>query len=764
MVGSFYNGISGIKTHQFGIDSTSNNIANVNTTGYRGNLPEFKSLFATNLNFINSNSPINNDYNYGATIGSNAINSNDGTYVKADGDFNVAYSGKGWFVVGLDKSGEFDIKAPNYTGTQQNFFTRDGSFSLDGEGYLVNSSGYYMYGINLGKIAADGTLTGTNNLEADYSALGGSKLEPLKIPKDLHYKPTLTTEVNLAINLNRTQNPKGITALQDENGKFSMDKFLAQDINSLMDASGKPIDAKNFKDLKFSIEKGGATTDYTFSYGVDFKSVGELMELVKNKTGLTLGLKLDSEGNPTDCSLYLSNSGMQDIKLSVSGKLADKLGLKANESVLESAFKGQLSEFATGENYKDKDYVKYEGMIFQKKGDGVAAGNPLDDTNGWTLIDSSSVQEYIDKQAKEYNKDSFVIIDGKIYQKLTDKGIVEEVTDPATGEVTIKSPAEDTTNWKQVGETKIGSIGKYENGKTYKQDSIVSHNGILYQKINGEGNTNPAEDTKGWKALKLNGISSTQLQVPTYETNTEIFSDSGEKFILKSQYVLLEQGDPNSNPATLERWEVRTEIYDSTGKALISDTPAMSEITFNADGSANATPFEVPFNNGSITVDLTKSEDGKTSSNFAYTDSTTKSITQDGTASGIMKDIVINKDGIILVNFTNGKTEPIGRFGVAAFVNDQGLSKVGGNLFEMNARTINGQTSVVSGPPILAWNEDGLAGLKFGQVMDHMLETSNVDTGTALTDLIVYQRGYQMSAKSITTADQLMQEAIQLKR
>lgn len=140
---------------------------------------------------------------------------------------------------------------------QQNFFTRDGSFSLDGEGYLVNSSGYYMYGINLGKIAADGTLTGTNNLEADYAALGGSKLEPLKIPKDLHYKPTLTTEVNLAINLNRTQNPKGITALQDENGKFSMDKFLTQDINSLMDASGKPIDAKNFKDLKFSIEKVG---------------------------------------------------------------------------------------------------------------------------------------------------------------------------------------------------------------------------------------------------------------------------------------------------------------------------------------------------------------------------------------------------------------------------------------------------------------------------------------------------------------------------
>lgn len=763
MIGSFYNGVSGIKTHQFGIDSTSNNIANVNTTGYRANLPEFKSLFATQLNHINANSPINNDYNYGATVAANAINSNDGSYVSAGGDFNVAYSGKGWFVVGINKGGEFDIKAPNYI-AQQNFFTRDGSFSLDGEGYLVNSSGYYMYGINLGKIKDDGTLTGTNNLEADYAALAGSKLEPLQIPKDLHYKPTLTTKVNLAINLNRTQNPKGITVLTDEKGNFSRDKFLAQDINTLMNSSGKPIDAKNFKDLNFSIEKAGVTTDYTFTYGVDFKNMGELIEIIKEKTGLTLGLKLDSENNPLDCSLYLSNSGMQDIKLSVSGKLADQLGLKANKNPLQSAFKGEIKEFTDKTEYKDEDYITYKGLIFQKNGDGEANGNPIDSPDEWTLVDSSSVIEYVDMQAKEYEKDSFVAIEGKIYQKQTDKGQVEEETNAETGETIIQSPAEDTTNWKEVGEAVIGSIAEYKEGETYAKDSLVSLNGILYKKINGDGNTNPAEDSKGWKAISLNGITSTQLQVPTYETNTEIFSDSGEKLTLKSQYVLLEQGDSNANPAILERWEVRTAIYDATGKIPISETPVISEITFNADGSANADPFNVPFNNSNIIVDLTKSEDGKTSSNFAYADSTTKSITQDGIQSGILKEVVINEDGIILVNFTNGKMEPIGRFGIAAFVNDQGLSKVGGNLFTMNARTINGQTNVVSGPPILAWNENGFAKLKFGRVMDHMLENSNVDTGTALTDLIVYQRGYQMSAKSITTADQLIQEAIQLKR
>lgn len=763
MVGSLYSGISGIKTHQVGIDVTSNNIANINTTGFRANTPEFKSLFSTNLNYVNSNSPVANDYNYGVTLGSNAINTNDGTYVSADGDFNVAYSGKGWFVVGLNKNGEFDINNPNYN-VKQNYFTRDGSFSLDGEGYLVNSSGYYMYGINLGKIAADGTLTGTNNLQQDYANLGGSVLEPIQIPKELHYQPTLTTEVNLAVNLNRTQNAKGITALQDINGNFSMEKFLAQDINSLMDSSGKLLDAKNYKDITFSIEQNGVTTNHTFTYGDTgangFKSVGELIDLIKEQTGLDLALKLDENGNPSDCSLYLSNNSMQNVNVSISGRLAEKLGLSTNNEILDSAFTSQIKTFEENTVYQNGDYVNYQGMIFQKNGEGEALGNPIDNPESWNLVDSTKVPTYQENQ--EYLEGDFIVYEGRVYQRSAEE--ITMVEDPETGEFVPQNPAEDTQAWIEVGENTKGMIAEYQAGNNYQENAMVTLNGILYQKVNGAGNTNPSEDSSGWRILMSDSLDSTQLNVPTYETNTEVYSDTGEKFILKNQYILIEQGDQTATPPINERWEVRSAIYDSTGKTMISQNPVLSEISFNADGSANATPFAVEFQGGSIQVNLAQSDDGKSSSNFAYTDSALKSATQDGTESGIMDDIVINEDGIILVNFTNGKVEPIGRIGIAAFVNDQGLSKVGGNLFEMNAMTINGETSVVSGPPLLAWEETGTASLKYGQVLDHMLETSNVDTGTALTDLIVYQRGYQMSAKSITTADQLMQEAIQLKR
>ena len=49
MNSTLINSYSGIKTHQFGLDSISNNIANVNTIGYRENIPQFESLFSTNM-------------------------------------------------------------------------------------------------------------------------------------------------------------------------------------------------------------------------------------------------------------------------------------------------------------------------------------------------------------------------------------------------------------------------------------------------------------------------------------------------------------------------------------------------------------------------------------------------------------------------------------------------------------------------------------------------------------------------------------------
>ena len=99
--------------------------------------------------------------------------------------------------------------------------------------------------------------------------------------------------------------------------------------------------------------------------------------------------------------------------------------------------------------------------------------------------------------------------------------------------------------------------------------------------------------------------------------------------------------------------------------------------------------------------------------------------------------------------------------GISAFVNDQGLKKVGGNLFEMSEIVSGGDTYISSGKPLLGWSGQHL---RFGSVLYKHLETSNVDVGSALTDLVVMQRGYSMNAKAFTTGDDLIKEAINLKR
>ena len=188
---------SGIKTHQFGIDSISNNIANVNTTGYRESRPEFETLFAVSPN-TSPTSPTANDINLGVTASSNAFSTKSGSYRVSDGDFHMAYQGKGWFIVGEKSDGEMVVGDGKLSAKQENFFTRDGSFGKDYAGYLVNSNGYYVYGVNLGKIK-DGNFNSASKDE-DIKGLTSNKLEPLRIPQDLYFKPLETNKVDLALN------------------------------------------------------------------------------------------------------------------------------------------------------------------------------------------------------------------------------------------------------------------------------------------------------------------------------------------------------------------------------------------------------------------------------------------------------------------------------------------------------------------------------------------------------------------------------------
>lgn len=596
------NSYSGIKTHQFGLDSISNNIANVNTTGYKENIPEFKSLFSTHLDSLGSSSAVSNDRNFGASGASNAISTKSGNYHQSDGEFDMAYQGKGWFVVGPNKNGEFKIDKDGYEQKQANYFTRNGAFSRDADGYLVNSQGYYVYGINLDKIK-NGVFVSSNDNEKDLKELSQNTLKPLNIPQELKFQPVLTSKVDISINLNPASNFKNAQdVFLDKDGKLIEDKFKNQDINALTSNDDKLLDTSIYNDISFKISKNGKKEEFEFKYGEggkdknEFRTIGDLQKLIQEKTGLTLDVARDKNGNPkTPLSLSIINNS-EDMNLSVGGKIAQKLGLSASEIPL-------------------------------KKGS-------------------------------------------------------SEDSDP--------------------------------------------------------------------------------FKIPFYSTSTEIYDQDGKKFLLKSDYVMLDSGDSKNNPPINQKWEVTTAIYDLKGDIMVSKKPVVQTAEFDANGDIIAKPVEIDFKDHKIQYSITGSKDYK-STNLPYQESKLTQVSQDGKPEGSLREIRVDGSGIIYLAFSNGVTEAMGRVGIAAFVNDQGLKKVGGNLLEMASNTVNGENKLLSGNPILGWNdEDG--SLKFGKVLYKNLETSNVDVGNALTNLILMQRGYSMNAKAFTTGDDLIKEAINLKK
>jgi len=226
---------SGIRTHQFGLDSVANNIANVNTNGYKENIPAFKNLFAMKMDYLNSNTVTNNDKPYGSTKSSNAISTKDGSYKMSDGDFDVGYMGKGWFVVGDNIEGSFKINDDGYEAEHKVFFTRDGAFFRDANGNLVTSNGNYVYGIDLEKIN-NGVFTANYDDNNDLSALASSTLKPLNIPKELQVHPVLTTAMDISLNLNPKADFSFAQEFITQNGSLNEERILNQDIASFADS------------------------------------------------------------------------------------------------------------------------------------------------------------------------------------------------------------------------------------------------------------------------------------------------------------------------------------------------------------------------------------------------------------------------------------------------------------------------------------------------------------------------------------------------
>ena len=124
---------------------------------------------------------------------------------------------------------------------------------------------------------------------------------------------------------------------------------------------------------------------------------------------------------------------------------------------------------------------------------------------------------------------------------------------------------------------------------------------------------------------------------------------------------------------------------------------------------------------------------------------------QDGYSSGDLAGIEISADGVVSGIYTNGESIAAGQIAIAKFQAQQSLGRAGGNTW-IKTRD--------SGEPAI-----GAAGSSGrGSVVAGTLEQSNVDVAAQFVDMIAHQRAFSANSKTITTADEMYSELVNLKR
>jgi len=185
--------------------------------------------------------------------------------------------------------------------------------------------------------------------------------------------------------------------------------------------------------------------------------------------------------------------------------------------------------------------------------------------------------------------------------------------------------------------------------------------------------------------------------------------------------------------------------FTSDGALSNANTPALS-LNF-AGGATAAQAIDLDFG-PDIVNDTGTGLAGTTQ--FA-SDSAVSSQSQDGFASGEFSGLAINGTGLVQGLYTNGQKIAIGQLAVAKFRSNDGLGRAGQNLW---IETRDSGTAALGGA-----STGGRASVSAGA-----LESSNVDLGEEFVGLIQHQRSFSANSKTITTADEMLQELINIKR
>ena len=783
MMRSLFSGVSGLKAHQTGMDVIGNNIANVNTTGFKSARTTFADTLSQTLTAASGSNDTVGGKNpkqigLGSVVASVDNIFTDGSPQSTGKNTDMALSGSGLFIV---KQGK------------QTYYTRNGAFSFDENGNFVNSNGLFVQGWK----ATDGVLP-ESTTEAN--------MQNIQLQAGSVMEPKLTSQTIYSNNLNSAA--ATIAGMNVLDGKGNSVKVSPSDTTQW--AVGEDHDAKiDNMDVTFA---GGITIDSAageYAMGGNYLLNGPVTVTLSN--GDQLSVPITSSARYTVGSIPASI--ITELASSADGaKVTFKDGATIGDTTdkSNSAYTVTLSNGDTvSVNSTGKTYTKgsaLTGTAQTVKGNTVtlADGDILTNNSGTTYtatvdlgkitISATSAASYsteaakaTDLTVKSVTGRRAVLSDGSVLTlatgKTVDVGATVSTKATAINGLPSSSIASITANdaptvSELAGTVKSGTTGKTNtfdvktsgtyikasDGMTVSDISLTDENGSVVTVSNSDTNTYKAGDTysapapksvalnmsDGSSVTETSGAYNIGYSMPV-ATTVKAYDTLGNEHNVTLYFTKTRTDSVNGN-----QWTVSVNP-DGSGSTSIKESDGtttkatMNDVTlhFDTDGNyvSGSTSTTLTLSNGaelnqSIAIDLSRLTQ--------YAAGSTVTSTSDGNATGTLSSVSINEQGQIIGSYTNDVQRIEGQVAIAQFTNMEGLTKKGNSLYTESNNT--GKLTVGNNTDL------GVT------LTTSALETSNVDVANEFSQMIITQRGFQSNSKIITVSDEMLETLINMKR
>ncbi len=721
MLKSLFSGISGLQSHQTAMDVESNNIANVNTIGFKYSRANFSDLLAQTRSIatapqgaLGGKNPV--QVGLGSTVSSMTRIFSQGSIQNSDKNTDMAIQGDGLFIISPDGGNTYK-------------YTRDGDFKFDAGGNFVDNNGFI----------AQGWLRDPVTGKVDSTA----PIENINIPPGLTTPASPTQDVVLKANLNSGALVESFSPAY----KVASGTPPAAPTPPAVDANGNPIASGdvgvmyNESGEAFSLQAGqgiwasfvDSTSTATNTVAASSGTAKELDITFTLDDGTTKQITSTGGGANDSASVnanrYVSAINAQTAITGISASydsVNNKIILTNPNSSVTASHNVQIASVGntnSGLTASDDSVTAYR---YQYDPTGSTSATGADKT----FTTMADLRYAMEQEARAYDAD------GSGDTATTDNNIEISVNDQGKFEITNPGGGADAYDIS----LNITALTTDPGGATVTENTRFTRNMEALNSVLPTGTTGKAF-SQGFEAA-------------THSSSIDIFDSLGSKHTLRMEFRKV-----SVNSSTGSTWNMKVSVPSPATIDTVAPTNEKTgSIRFNNDGSlATYNPPNISFsgNNGSapnqqvgLSFGTANKFDGMTSFDSR---SSTSGISQDGFTGGDLVGIRIDQSGTLVGSFSNGRSFGLAQVAMAKFTNNEGLSSEGGNVYNQTAN---------SGDPIIG--TAATAGRGF--IQSSALEASNVDLSRALTQLIIIQRGFQANGKTITTSDQLLQTLLGLKQ